>query len=425
MNSDSVVKEVKRLFRAFHYRNYRLFFTGQGISLIGTWMQQVALNWYVYSKTNSAFLLGLVTFCNHAPTFFMPPFSGLIADRCNRKTALLVTQSLSMLQAVLLTFAVYNDTGIYSVIALAAFLGCINAIDAPIRQSFVVNLVHGREDLGNAIALNSVMFNGARLFGPSIAGFIIAHFGEKFCIAFNAASFIAVIISLSMVSYSFTPTVEKRKNVLREFMIGVKYAFGEPSIRYLLFLISVISFIGFSYLSLMPIVARDVLHKDARVYGTLLGGAAIGAMFGAFYLASRKNIRGLVIVIGRMSFVVGLMMMLFSFSEHFILSMMIIPFIGMSLMLVSASTNTIIQSVVDEKMRGRVMSIYTMLFMGLTPFGSLFLGWLSGKIGVQKVFMISGIVCMTASLLFYSRRKKIRKAMHPVYVRLGLIQEND
>jgi MFS family permease len=426
MSSQTISARLLHTFRAFKHRNYRLFFTGQGISLIGTWMQQMALGWYVYRITNDPFLLGLVTFCNHAPSIIMPPFAGVIADRYNRKKILLVTQSLSMIQASLMAVTVYTGTGgIERIIMLALFLGCINAIDAPVRQTFVINLVHDREDLGNAIALNSVMFNLARLAGPSIAGFVISLFGEKTCMFMNAVSFSAVLFSLSAITYKHTSPKKKNKNGLEEFASGGRYAFGEPSIRNLLLIMAIISFMGFSYISLLPVLVRDVLNEDARILGFLIGGAGCGAIAGALYLASRKNVRGLVRVVGTMSFCVGILFVLFSFSRHFIISLVIIPFIGMSLMLVSASCNTIIQTIVDEKMRGRVMSIYMMVFMGLSPIGSLFLGWLAGKIGIQHVFLIAGSCCFFAAFIFFLKRKKISKAMHPHYIRLGLISEEE
>jgi predicted MFS family arabinose efflux permease len=333
---------------------------------------------------------------------------------------------LSMIQASLLAATVYTGSGgIERVIMLALCLGCINAIDAPVRQTFVINLVQDRKDLGNAIALNSVMFNLARLVGPSVAGFVISLFGEKTCMLMNAVSFIAVLISLSAITYKHTSSGKKNRNVFEELLSGGRYAFGEPSIRYLLLIMAIISFMGFSYISLLPVVVRDLLHRDARILGFLIGGAGCGAITGALYLASRKNVRGLVRVVGAMAFSVGIMFVLFSFSRHFILSLIIIPFIGMSLMLVSASCNTIIQTIVDEKMRGRVMSIYMMVFMGLSPLGSLSLGWLAGRIGIQHVFFIAGACSCLAAFIFFLKRKKIRKSMHPHYVRLGLISEEE
>jgi MFS family permease len=426
MSYQAVTAKLFHTFRAFRHRNYRLFFAGQGISLIGTWMQQMALGWYVYRITNDPFLLGLVTFCNHAPSIIMPPFAGVIADRYNRKKILLVTQSLSMIQASLLAVTVYTGSGgIERIIMLALLLGCINAIDAPVRQTFVINLVHDRKDLGNAIALSSMMFNLARLIGPSIAGFVISLFGEKTCMFMNAVSFVAVLISLTAITYKHKPSKTMNRNVVDELTSGGRYAFGDPSIRNLLLMMAIVSFMGFSYLSLLPVVVHDVLKEDARVLGFLIGGAGCGAIAGALFLASRKDVRGLVRVVGTMSFCIGILFILFSFSRHFIISLMIIPFIGMSLMLVSASCNTIIQTVVDEKMRGRVMSIYMMVFMGLSPLGSLSLGWLAGKIGIEHVFFISGSCCCFASLVFYLKRKKIRKAMRPHYIRLGLISEEE
>ena len=425
MIKHDVVHKIKTVFRAFRYRNYRLFFAGQGISLIGTWMQQVALGWYVYRVTQSPFMLGLVTFCQQIPSFVMPPFAGVLADRYDKKRILLVTQTLSMVQASALAAVIYFNGGIHLIIVLVVFLGCINAVDAPVRQSFVINLVDGRADLGNAIALNSAMFNTARLVGPSIAGFMIARFGENLCMAMNAVSFIAVICSLAAITYHFVPSTDHRTDIRENFVSGFRYVNNDVSIRYALIHLMIISSMGFSYVSLLPVVVKEVLHGDAHMLGFLYGGAGFGALSAALYLASRKSVRGLVRLIRIMSMMLGIVFIAFSFSKQFYFSMAGVVLIGMCLLLSSGSSNMVVQTIVDERMRGRVMSVYMIAFIGCSPFGSLFLGWLTGVIGIRYVFVFTGVCCILASLFLYSRRHEVRKAIIPAYKRLGIIPENE
>jgi MFS family permease len=417
-------KGLKLIFRALSHRNYRLFFGGQGISLIGTWMQQIAMSWLVYRLTHSALLLGVVGFTSRIPTFFLASLAGVLADRWNRHRIIVITQILSMIQAMMLAILVLTGTiVVWHIIFLGLFLGLVNALDIPTRQSFVVDMIEKREDLGNAIALNSSMVNGARLIGPSVAGLLIATLGEGMCFLLNGLSFIAVIVSLLAMKITPKKREIKSSRVLQGLKEGFFYAFGFVPIRSLLLLLGLVSLMGMPYMVLMPIFAEKILQGGPKTLGFLLGATGVGAIAGSMYLASRKSVLGLdrIIVISSNLFGIGLIA--FSLSRLFWLSLLMMLLTGFGMMVQMASTNTVLQTIVEEDKRGRVMSFYTMAFMGMAPFGSLLAGSLANNIGAPKTVMIGGIACILGSVLFATRLPTLRGMARPIYIEKGIISE--
>jgi MFS family permease len=427
MESDKLLADPKGLrliFRALSHRNYRLFFGGQSISLIGTWMQQIAVNWLVYRLTQSALLLGVVGFTSRIPTFLLASFAGVLADKWNRHRILVVTQTLSMLQAFILAILVLTNTiAIWHIISLSLFLGLINALDTPARQSFVVDMVDKSEDLANAIALNSSMVNGARLVGPSVAGMLIATVGEGICFLLNGLSFFAVIISLLAMKITSEKRETKGTPVWQGLREGFAYAFGFSPIRSVLLLLGLVSLMGMPYMVLMPVFARDILHGGAHTLGFLTAASGCGALVGAIYLASRKSVLGLgrIIVIASSLFGIGLIA--FSLSRLFWLSLSLMILTGFGMMVQMASSNTVLQTIVDDDKRGRVMSFYTMAFMGMVPFGSLLAGSLANMIGAPETIMIGGVSCILGSLIFAIKLPSLRRMTRSIYVKKGIILE--
>jgi len=389
------------LLRVFRHRNYRLFFSGQLVSLMGTWMQSIAQGWLVYALTHSPFLLGVTAFSGQVPVFFVTAFGGTIADRVDRRRMLIVTQSLAMTQAA--TLAALTLTGVVKVeevIALALCMGLVNAFDIPTRQAFTVDMV-GREDLRNAISLNSVMFNLARIVGPTAAGLLVAVAGEGVCFAINAISYAAVLTSLFLIRVPPRPH-RVPEHPLRELRAGALYAWNTWQIRNSLLLVAVCAAFGASYLALMPAVARDVLHQGSEGLGFLMGAVGLGALCGAYALA-RVPERHLAMtpVLAAASF--GVSLVLFAHSHSLPLSMALLLPTSFSLMLLGGSTNTLIQTVAHDHFRGRVVSFYTMSFMGMMPWGSLVLGWIATHLGIGEAVTIGGAICVLAALAaFYA-----------------------
>jgi MFS family permease len=414
----------KVIFRSLKYRNYRLFFTGQSVSLIGTWMQRIAMPWLVYHMTGSVFLLGVVSFAGQIPTFILAPFAGVLTDRWSRYRVLLVTQIVSLVQALILAIlALAGVIQIWHIVALSIMLGCINAFDVPSRHSFVVEMVEKKEDLGNAIALNSMMFNGARLIGPSIAGVMLATTGEGVCFLINAISYIFVVMSLLMMRVEKRDTIKKKGNLLKDMKEGLDYTFGFAPIKYLLFLLAVVNLMGASYQVLVPVFAKEILHGGSDTFGFLMGAAGFGALIGAVYLASRESILklGRLIPAATALFSIGLIVL--SFSKLFILSGFLMVFIGLGLMLQTASSNTILQTITDDDKRGRVMSFYTIAIMGTAPFGSLLGGFLAKTIGTPYTILIGGVVCLAGAALFMKKLPELKSIVRPVYIKMGIIPE--
>lgn len=412
------------IFRAFKYRNFRLFFFGQGISLVGTWMQAVAMGWMAYRMTGSPFLLGLIGFFGQIPTFILSPIAGVMADRSNRRRILIVTQALEMAQALILAGLVLTGAiRVWHLVALSVFLGCVNAFDIPVRQSFIVEMVGRKDDIGNAIALNSMMFNAARLVGPSVAGLLIAITGEGLCFLLNGLSFIAVLASLFAMKVARRHIPDADVDVIEWIREGFHYAFGFAPIRYILLLLGTISFMGTSYVVLMPVFARDVLFGGASTLGFLMASAGLGAMAATIYLASRKNVLGLGRMIPAASSIFSIGMIAFAFSKVLWVSMVLLAIAGFGMMAHMAASNTILQTIVDDDKRGRVMSFYVIAFIGAAPFGSLLAGSLASRIGAANTLMMSGICSLGASLLFAGKLPVIRKKIHPIYRKMGIIPE--
>lgn len=415
---------LRLIFRALSHRNYRLFFGGQSISLIGTWMQQIAMSWLVYRLTHSAFLLGVVGFTGRIPTFLFAPLAGVLVDRWSRHRLLVITQILSTIQALILAFLVLTGMiTVWHIIFLSLFLGFVNAFDVPVRQSFVVDMVEKEEDLGNAIALNSSMATSARLFGPSIAGILIATVGEGMCFLLNGLSFLAVIAALLAMKIPRRKREMQNRQVIQGLKEGFSYAFGFAPIRSLLLLLGLVSLMGMPYQVLMPIFAGKILHGGPHTLGFLMAASGCGALAGTIYLASRKSVLGLgrIIVISSSLFGIGLIT--FSLSRVLWLSFLLMSLTGFGMMVQMASTNTVLQTIVEEDKRGRVMSFYAMAFMGMVPFGSLLVGSLANHIGAPYTVMIGGIACILGSVMFAKKLPSLRKIARPVYVEKGIISE--
>jgi MFS family permease len=410
--------------RALRHRNYRLFFGGQSISLIGTWMTRVATAWLVYRLTDSALLLGIVSFAGQLPTFIFAPFAGVWVDRLNRHRVLIATQALAMLQSLsLAALALAKVITVWEIIVLGAFQGVINAFDMPTRQAFVIQMVEDRKDLGNAIALNSSMVNLARLIGPSIAGIVIGAVGEGLCFLIDGLSYMAVIASLIAMHAMQPQMLSRRSSVIHELREGWHYVSRFAPVRSILLLLALVSLVGMPYVVLMPIFAARVLHGGPHTLGFLMAASGVGALIGAAVLAARKSVRGLgkMIAVATGVFAAGLMG--FSQSNLFWLSLPLLLAAGFGMMVQLASCNTILQTIVPDERRGRVMSYYTMAFVGMAPFGSLFAGSLANRIGAQATVMISGACCAAGAVWFASRLRELRKLVHPIYVKLGIVPE--
>ena len=391
------------LLNVFRHRNYRLFFTGQLVSLMGTWITSVAQGWLVYSMTHSPFLLGVVSFCGQVPVFFISSFGGMISDRLDRRKMLVWTQGLSMLQAAALAALTLSGiVQVWHIVALALFKGFVNAFDVPTRQAFTIEMV-GKEDLRNAISLNSVMFNLARIVGPTVAGILVATVGEGLCFTIDAISYGAVLISLIMMQVIPKPP-RQHGRPWQELKAGFVYAWSNRQIRISLMLIAVCSAFGASYIPMMPAFVRDVLNEGSQGLGYVLGAVGAGALCGAYALA-RIHDRHLTLtpIVAAASFGVGLI--LFANSHSLIAAMLLVLPTAFSLMLLGGSTNTIIQTVSEDHMRGRVVSFYAMGFMGMMPWGSLLLGWLGGRIGVGQSVAVGGCICILAAIVAYLNRE--------------------
>jgi len=406
---------LARAFSALSSRNYRLFFGGQIVSMVGTWMTQTASMWLVYHLSSSAFLLGLVGFASQVPIFFLAPFAGVWADRVNRHRLLIVTQVLSMLQSLALAaFALTNTISISHIVALSLVQGMINAFDMPVRQALVVDFVESREHLGNAIALNSSLFNLARLVGPAIGGFVIAAVGVGMCYVIDGVSYLAVIAALLAMRLPRKTDRPAPKHPIAELQEGFSYVFHFAPIRALIILVASISAIGFSYAVLTPVYARDVFHGDARTLGGLMAASGTGAVLSAFYLSTRKSVRGLGYVITLGGTLMGTALIGFAFSRWLPLSFFCLMLAGSGGVLLMASSNTLVQTMVHDDKRGRVMSIFTMAFTGTAPLGNLIAGTLASRIGSFETLVINGVLCIAVMTAFFLRLPKLRAAAAPV-----------
>ncbi len=408
--------------RALRHRNFRLFFGGQSISLIGTWMTRIATAWLVYQLTGSAWLLGIVGFAGQIPTFLLAPFAGVWVDRLNRRHVLVVTQTLAMVQSlVLAALTLSHRITITEILWLSVFQGLINAFDMPGRQAFLVQMVEDRQDLGNAIALNSSMVNMARLIGPSLAGLIIAGFGEGYCFLIDGISYLAVILSLVMMrlpQFVAKPTIVPMIEQLRE---GWAYVSKFPPVRTILLLFALVSLMGMPFTVLMPIFAVKMLHGGPHTLGFLMGAVGIGALISAISLAFRKSVLGLGRVIAISSAIFGAGLIAFGMSRMLWLSLLLMVITGYGMMQGMAASNTIIQTIVPEDKRGRVMSYYTMAFVGMAPFGSLLAGGLAHLVSAPVTLVITGAFCIVGAGWFATQLPNIRIHIRPVYRELGIL----
>ena len=417
-------------YRALRHRNYRLFFAGQSISLIGTWMTRVAAAWLVYRLTKSAVLLGTVSFAGQIPTFLLAPFAGVLVDRWNRRSVLVWTHTLAKRQSLLLAWlTLSNRITIPEVLAQSIFQGSNHAFDMPGRQTFLLEMVEGRDDLSNAIAINSSMVNLARLIGPTLAGMLIAISSEGWCFLIDCLSYIAVVASLLMMRLK-VPSTEAiaaaarraKESLFTQLKEGWDFVRGHAPIRTILSLFAVVSLMGWPFTVLMPIFAAQVLKGGPHTMGFLMGALGIFRFFlPPFPWSCRKSVRGLLKMIPIAAVSLGVGLVLFGLSNTLWLSMLLLLLIGFGMMQGLTSSNTIIQTIVPEDKRGRVAGYYTVAFVGMAPFGSLMAGSLANAIGAQRTVQISGICCILGALWFWTQMPKVRRVMRPIYEKLGII----
>lgn len=415
---------MKQAIRALRHRNFKLFFGGQIVSLVGTWMQRIAMGWLVYRLTNSPFMLGAVGFCGQIPIFLLAPVAGVFADRWDRRRVLIVTQTLAMVQALVLSMLVLTGAvAIWQIFFLSMFLGVINAWDTPVRQAFMIEMVEEKEDLSNAIALNSSMVNSARLLGPSLAGILIAALGEGTCFFLNGISYLAVIAALLAMNIISKAPPRHGARVWSGLTEGFHYAFGFAPIRSLLLLLALVSLMGMPYTVLMPIFAKKILHGGPNTLGFLMGASGAGALAGAVYLAARKSVLGLGKIIPIAASLFGLGLIAFSLSRLQWLSLLMMIVTGFGMIVGMAASNTVLQTIVEDDKRGRIMSFYTMAIMGMAPFGSLMSGFLASRIGAPETLLLGGTACLLGAAVFATRLRALRKLVRPIYVKAGIIPE--
>jgi MFS family permease len=415
-----------RVVRALSHRNYRLFFCGQSVSLVGTWITRVAISWLVYRLTGSELLLGIVGFAGQIPTLLLAPFAGVVVDRHNRRRILIWTQAASLLQSALLAGLTLSDLiTVPQLLGLQLVQGVINAFDTPARQALVVQMVTERADVPNAIALNSSMVNGSRVLGPSIGGIIIAAVGEGWCFAIDAVSYVGVLISLLLMRLEERAPAPDGVPLLHDLRSGFRYVADSVPIRSGLILLAIVSTAGVPYTVLMPAVVAETLGGGPDVLGWLMGASGAGALCGALYLASRYTVVGLgrVICLGALAF--GTSLVAFSAAPTVWLAAPLLAFAGAGFIVQAASTNTIIQTIVDERFRGRVMAFYTMAFFGSVPVGSLVSGVVATYLGAPMTIRLGGAICIAAGLWFASRLPVLRAAVRPIYIQRGIIAPPD
>jgi MFS family permease len=406
--------------RALTHRNFRLFFGGQLLSLTGTWMQNVAQAWLVYSLTGSSLMLGTVGFASNIPVFLLAPIGGAVADRHNRHHIVVATQTAAMLLALVLAgLTLSGRVQVWHVICLTALLGTVNAFDIPARQSFFVEMV-GKEDLLNAIALNSSMFNAARVIGPAVAGVLVASIGEGWCFLVNGVSYLAVIAGLLLMRLPPPGPSRARGSALTELLEGVHFVRGAAPIRDLLLMLGVVSLLGTSYSVLMPIFADGIFHAGPRGLGLLMGATGVGAVVGALSVAARTGVKGLAAMTGRACASFGICLAVFALSHWFWLSLVMLIPVGFSMMTQMACSNTLIQTMVPDHLRGRVMALYSVMFMGMAPFGSFLSGALAEKIGAPATVAIGALSCAGAAVVFELRLPAFRRRARELILAQGM-----
>jgi len=413
---------LPRALRAFRHRDYRLFYAGQGISQIGTWLQMIATSWLVYRLSESPFLLGLSAFALQIPFLVLGPVAGVFIDRLDRRRVLLATNSVAALQALLMLAVV--ALGIaepWHLVLGNLVLGVVSACDAPARQSILIQLVGGRQDLPNAIALNSSMMNAARFVGPLAGGALIAAFGETSAFALNAASYVFMLAALARIRAVAPPRGAGEGNWLAQLAAGARYAYGFLPTRAALLLLAAVSLTVHSYPSLMPWFAREVFQGDSGTLGMLVGAGGFGALSGMVYLAVKPDIRGLLRLVGIMAALSGAALVAFSFARTLWVALPALYLTGMGAMLVAASTNTVLQSIVPDELRARVASLYVMSFLGVAPLGALAVGWISERAGPPATLAGCGALALLASTAYAWNYPAIRRAIRAAYERLGLL----
>lgn len=409
-------------FRALRSRNYRLFFTGQGISVIGTWMTRLATSWLVYRLTESPFLLGLVGFVEQIPSLFLSPLAGVWVDRWNRHRTIVTTQIASMVQSFLLAaLALTGTINISWIIALSLMQGIIQAIEVPARQAFVIQMVENRADLSNAIALNSSIFNMGRLVGPAIAGIVVAAVGEGWCYFIDGVSYLAVIISLLSMKLRRIVNKSEKREILHELAEGWSYILSSPALRWILLMLGLISLFGLPFTTLLPIMAGTVFSGGPHTLGFLMAAMGLGAFTCAVTLALRKSVRGLGKWLAIAATTLGISLILFGLLKILWVSLVLMFCAGFGMMQQIVTSNTILQTIVADDKRGRVMSYYALALFGFMPIGSLLAGTLASRIGTPQTLMLEGAFCLLAAVWFWGRLDEVRRAIRPIYIEMGLI----
>jgi MFS family permease len=424
VNKQDKAEGLRAMVRAFRHQNFRLYFGGQSVSLVGTWVQQIALSWTIYQRTHSSLLLGLVSFAGQLPLFVLTPFAGVLVDRFDRHRILIITQTLAMLQAFALALVVSTGTlQVWNLIALNVFAGSVLAVDLTARQAFIVDMVGSGDDLPNAVALNAFVINGGRMLGPAIAGLLLTIVSPSVCFYLNAISYIPVIVALMAMKVAKQPVPSGESSAVEDLIEGIKYAMSFPPIWTVLLLVALISLAGLPYAVLMPIFAAEVLHGNAHTLGWLMAAPGIGALVATVYLASRKSVYGAGprIAVGAIMFSGGLIAV--GLARNLVVALVALAFVGMGMIIDLATSNTILQTIVDDDKRGRVMSLYTMAFMGMAPFGSLIAGATAHRFGVQPTMLCGGIICLIGGLIFAVRIPVLRPMVLPIYRRKGIIPE--
>jgi MFS family permease len=407
--------------RALKHRNFALFASGQACALIGYWMQGVAQAWLLYRLTGSATLLGVLAFAGSVPILLLAPLAGLWSDRTNLHRAMIVIQVLEMMQAIALAaLAVAGIIAPWHIITLAMILGVLVAIELPVRHAYLIELLGGKEDLPNAVALTSLMGNTGRLIGPALAGIVIAAYGEALCFVINALTFVIVLVSFMYIKVVPSPRAEAHGTVIKGLLEGFSYAWRSVPIRLLLSLLAIVSLSAMPYMTLMPVLVREVFAGDASLMGFLAGAAGFGAVCGTLYLASRRNVGGLIRLVAMASFAAGCALSLLSWSGHIWIALALLAVVGFGILVTSVSINMILQTIVDDDKRGRVMSLYTAAFLGIAPFGSVAAGALADVIGVAATLTAGGMCCALCALYLARRRAEIREHIAPVYAKLNI-----
>ena len=406
---------LRRFFRAFQARNYRLYVAGQSLSLLGTWMQRLALGWWVYEHTHSVLVLGIVGGVGQLPAVLLAPLAGALVDRWDRQRLLIVTQLFAMLQALGFAWLVLAEvTTLWPLLLCSVLLGLVNAVDIPARQALVVDLVDQPEDLGNALALNAALTNGARLLGPALASVVIMHLGAGLCFLLNGLSYLAVLAALGAMYLPPRPTPPPRTPLLVQAHAGVRYAWGYAPVRAILFLLTVANLLGMPYQVLLPVFATDILHGNVHTLGRLTAASGVGAILGALYLASRDSVQGLGWVLVLSTGIFGLGLVGLSYAQYEGATWLALVAASGGMMVLATASNTVLQTLVDEDKRGRILSLYTMVFLGTTPVGSLMAGAMATRLTTPQIVRIGGLCCLVTALVFTRYLPVLRALVRPI-----------